>query len=502
VASAAFYVRVMDLEARPMHGDEANQAVKTGILLETGEYIYDPHDHHGPTLYFAAALSARLAGAADLAETTEFTFRIVPVLFAVATVLLLLFLGDGIGRPAVFCAAVLLTIAPAAVYYSRYFIQEALLVFFTLFTIGAAWRYTRKPGWGWALATGLSLGLMHGTKETWILALFAMVTAVPLTVLWTKWREGRTIESRAFFCTRHIVGGFALGTVVAFLLFSVFFTQWRGPLDSLLTYGNYVQRAGGAGLHDKPWYYYLALLAYFKRGLGAPWSEAFVLIMAAVGIAAALWEKETTDRRLALPRFLAFYTAILIAVYSIIPYKTPWSMLTFYHGLIILAGYGAVRAVFLARFRPVQITLALAIMGGAYHLAQQTTRANVTYPADTRNPYVYAHTSTAVKRLAKRLEDLAIVHPRGRSMLIMVIEPDGDYWPLPWYTRGFDRIGYSNVPETFGADVIIASPAIAETLSEASSEEYMIETHGLRPGVLLQALIRRDLWDRFIESRS
>ena len=37
---------------RPMHGDEANQAVRTGMLLETGRYDYDPQDHHGPSLYW------------------------------------------------------------------------------------------------------------------------------------------------------------------------------------------------------------------------------------------------------------------------------------------------------------------------------------------------------------------------------------------------------------------------------------------------------------------
>ena len=48
--AAAF--RVPRLTLRPVHGDEANQAVKTGILFDTGEYRYDPHEHHGPTLYY------------------------------------------------------------------------------------------------------------------------------------------------------------------------------------------------------------------------------------------------------------------------------------------------------------------------------------------------------------------------------------------------------------------------------------------------------------------
>ena len=45
-------LRLPRLDARPMHHDEANQAVKFGGLLETGQYHYDPADHHGPTLYY------------------------------------------------------------------------------------------------------------------------------------------------------------------------------------------------------------------------------------------------------------------------------------------------------------------------------------------------------------------------------------------------------------------------------------------------------------------
>jgi predicted membrane-bound mannosyltransferase len=50
----AGWLRLHDLGSRPMHADEANQAVKLGALLERGEYRFDPYDHHGPTLYYFA----------------------------------------------------------------------------------------------------------------------------------------------------------------------------------------------------------------------------------------------------------------------------------------------------------------------------------------------------------------------------------------------------------------------------------------------------------------
>ena len=54
--------RDMSIFNRTFHPDEANQAFTTGRLLETGVYRYDPKDHHGPTLYYAAAAVQKAAG--------------------------------------------------------------------------------------------------------------------------------------------------------------------------------------------------------------------------------------------------------------------------------------------------------------------------------------------------------------------------------------------------------------------------------------------------------
>ena len=57
--TAGLALRLARLDVRPMHHDEANQAVKFGALLERGEYRYDAHDHHGPTLYYLSLPDVR-----------------------------------------------------------------------------------------------------------------------------------------------------------------------------------------------------------------------------------------------------------------------------------------------------------------------------------------------------------------------------------------------------------------------------------------------------------
>ena len=130
--AAGLALRLARLDVRPMHNDEANQAIKFGELLERGEYVYDAFDHHGPTLYYLTLPVAWLRGQATLAATDEWTLRSLPVAFGAATILLLPLLPAGIGRATGASAAVLMAVSPAMVFYSRMYIQESMFACFAL----------------------------------------------------------------------------------------------------------------------------------------------------------------------------------------------------------------------------------------------------------------------------------------------------------------------------------------------------------------------------------
>ena len=70
---------------RTFHPDEANQAFTVGKLLETGQYVYRPEDHHGPTLYYAAAALQKAYGHDSTATLDGTLLRCTPLLFAVLT---------------------------------------------------------------------------------------------------------------------------------------------------------------------------------------------------------------------------------------------------------------------------------------------------------------------------------------------------------------------------------------------------------------------------------
>ena len=500
VTMSAFFVRLPGLENRPMHGDEANQAYKTGILIEDGTYTYDPHDHHGPTLYYLGMIASRISGNHTFAETTETDFRIIPVLFGTGLIALLLILRPAIPPLALVSTAVLIAISPAFVFYSRYYIQEILLVFFTLLAIGLGYRYLRSPSLPRALTLGIAFSLMHATKETAIIAYFAMT--VGLVAVFLSNRKSEDLARIKFSLKpAHLAAAVLAALTINILLYSAFFTHPRGPLDSILTYGNYFKRAGGAGLHDKPWYYYLQLLVYTNKGPGYWFSEAFPVLLGFIGITITLVKTRAhTVHPLLL--FIAVFTLTLTLIYSLIPYKTPWTVLSLYFGLLVMAGFAIHTIATALKPRPLKVVFALICLGAIYHLSYQTRLTSTTLAADVRNPYVYAHTSSAHLQLIDRIYGIQAIHPDPDSMRIYIIQPDADYWPLPWYLRNVQQVGFfGTIPDPPDADIIIAAPVTRSALAEKLTSDYHKEIGGLRPSILRDVYIRRDLWDAYMENR-
>ena len=530
--AAAF--RLPRLAQRPMHADEANQAVKSGRLYETGEYEYDVTDHHGPSLYWLTLPSLALSGTKDLAGSCETVYRIVPVIFGLGLIALLVLLADGLGRPATAVAALLTAISPAMVFYSRYYIQETLLVFFTLAALGCGWRYVRTRRLPWILAAGAAVGTMYTTKETWILSAAAAVAAAGLTWGLARLRnvspplpscrlrqagEGRGegtsgTRLRLFL---HSLAAVLTACLVAAAFFSMFGRNWEGPWKSICAYSNYFRRGSQQGEHSEPWYYYLQLLFAYRPSKRVFWSEGLIAVLAlAGGIAAFARRSPSTVHRPpstspALPRFLTFYTFLLTLLYSLVSYKTPWCALSFLTGMILLAGVGAAAIFRLLPSWPMKLMAAIVLAAGAGHLGWQAYQLNFDprYMADPLNPYVYAHTPPPLPRLAAQLDRLAERVPEGHDMWIQVVVTD-NYWPLPWYLRKFNekRICYWLDAKLWEQDRDHFPPPAILILSndiDHCNRETRLAGYGapfnwsLRPGVLIAVYVRKDLWPAFLE---
>ena len=508
ICLAAAAPRFRNLDRRPMHTDEAVHAVKFGNLLEKGEYRFDPHEYHGPTLNYFTLIPAFLRGERSLTSVDETTLRIVPAVFGTGLLLLLLLLVTGLGWSAMLWSAIITAVSPAMVFYSRYYIQEMLFVFFTFGMTAAGYRWLRRPAYSWAVLCGIFAGLMYATKETCIIPWGAMAVALAIVAIHSRW----SFQTRPVLPKLHLAAGFLSAALVSVLFMSSFFTNLRGIADSILTYRTYFLRASANPVHVHPWTYYFHVLGFWKTAGGPVWSEALILVLALFGIMAAFEKRRNSDRDSGLTRFLTVYALLMTAIYSLIPYKTPWNLLGFFHGLIMLAGIGT--ALLFERIRKPgrKAALIIILFAGSLHLANQSRLAVGRYDCDPRNPYVYAHPGRDVLDISNAVHRAAAASPAGLKLPVEIVFPNHDYWPLPWYFRDLPNTGwYDSVDRNApAAPVILTAPVFEKDLVRKLYEfpppgerslyvPLFNRTMDLRPGAEIEAYVRMDVWDRIPE---
>jgi len=282
----------------------------------------------------------------------------------------------------------------------------------------------------------------------------------------------------------------------------------------VLAYTTYFQRSYQNQLHIHPWYYYLDILTWMEGFEKLTWNEDIIVVLAGFGFIFAVANKHNLPLNRSLLRFIAFYTLTMIIVYSAIPYKTPWSMLGFLHVMILLAGVAIAVLIKISVDRWQKLLLGVVLVLCFIAQPVQAYFGSYRYYADTSNPYVYAHPVTDVFEITERIEEIARVHPDGRNVYIQVICPDGDYWPLPWYLRGFANVGWwSKVDEDMpSAPVIIASPSAEPALLK---KLYELPPPGqknlyvplfdsyteLRPTIELRGYVTKELWDKYLQNK-
>jgi predicted membrane-bound mannosyltransferase len=185
--------------------------------------------------------------------------------------------------------------------------------------------------------------------------------------------------------------------------------------------------------------------------------------------------------------FLAWYAVLMAAIYSMIPYKTPWLALNMWLPISLLAGL-AIKTLWNMpeKYPALRIAMpAFCVLVGAVAavlIAHDTRQRVFAHPADEANPYAYAHTSEDLLGLPDELAKLAqqdgIASPR-----IAVIAADP--WPLPWYLRHFSEVGFWQPGQHVGrADFYITSTEAADQYSDQLKESNP-EFFGERPGVLI-----------------
>lgn len=496
----ALVLRTHNLNERPMHTDEAVQALRFGQLLETGQYKYDPKRFHGPTLYYFTLPVAWLRGQENLQQIDEYTIRLVSAIIGSTLVLSLFWLRDGLGRIGLLYAGALITVSPAMVYFSRYYIQEMLLVAFTAGMLACGWRYYRDRRVVWVVAVGVFAGLMHTTKESCLISWLAIVVALiacRITAIRAQHKDTNDIGLIKSQTIKHGISACTAAVVVSVTFYSSFFSNLQGVWDSLASPFILSLEPG----HDKSFFYYIKLMIGLEGSPGIISSEiaiaGFALVAAFISFSED-WKSSPSNQ---FRRFLTYYTITVFAIYSLLPYKTPWLILNIQLGLLLMAGSGLDTIYNRSKKLLPRIGIAGIYLMALAFLFDGTLKASFRYGADERNPYAYAHTSSDVLEIEKRMKQLAELTLDGQDLSVKVISEE--YWPLPWYLRNFDQVGYwSEMPAHPDASVIIVSAGFQEALDKKLLKQYQVEFRGLRPGVILLVYIERELWNKYLNEFS
>ena len=482
---AAALLRLLFLTEKPLHHDEGVNGIFLATLFRTGFYHYDPSNYHGPSLYYLAVIPVAINNVFHWGHgLSTFAIRFVTAAFGVGTVWLILCLRRWLGTAGTLAAAAFATVSPGFVYFSRYFIHEILFVFFTLGII-VAWLWyeqTRKPRY--LMLASASAALLFATKETWIITVAVWIIAVPCTIFYLRLRQ-RADDSSADLLveandaaaasrdSKLWVKAALLFVAIGVLLYSSFFTNPKGVLDSVRTF-TYWTKTGQHGIYNRDWWTYLLWL----------WQEeAPILVLGGIGVLAALIRARS---RVAV--FCAFWTLGIFSAYSLVPYKTPWLALSLILPLALMAGYAIGQA-----YQPGLRALTVLIAGGAIvgSVYQAIDVSFVNYDNDAY-AYVYAHTNRDFLSLVNEVDSIAAANPAKKDIGISVVSPE--HWPLPWYLRDYTHVGYwGHMVETSEPIVIALKPQVPEVERQLGGKYRRFSTHDLRPGNTLVMYVRKDI---------
>jgi predicted membrane-bound mannosyltransferase len=267
----------------------------------------------------------------------------------------------------------------------------------------------------------------------------------------------------------------------------------QGAVDAIRTFFVYETVEG----HDKPFAYYINLLLMPVKSGGVWWFGTPVVVLALAAYIST-FRKDAVGRKTI--RFTAYAAVGHLLIYSLFGYKTPWLACLPWAHVCLLAGFAV--ADFAKRSNGMKTALAGLIVITLFSQFQQTRRAIGRYASDDRNPFAYVPTRRDAEALEIWLERMRGTIPPETLEPVAVVGVD--YWPLPWYLRSFERIGYWKTAsdEIAGLPLVFTMPETTADVMELLGETHVPVPRGLRAGVPVHLFVRKDIWKQWMEGSS
>jgi uncharacterized protein (TIGR03663 family) len=527
----AAIVRVAFLDIKPPHFDEGINGWFCDQMAKNGFYAYDPTNYHGPLHFYVLFVSLQLFG------RSLWALRLPVVLASLLTMFWIFLFRPFVGRTVCYLAALGMAISPGFIFYDRYSIHESWLVLFLIVTFWGILGIStsREPRYFWGFILGLTGMIL--TKETYIIHLAAFAAAGCLVLVLRRltpegrsWQPGVAsargaskgvanpdvaspraaksvanpgvaskappVEDRPQRQTRlpvrHIIGAILVGVTLIIFFYSGNFRYWRGLEGLYQTFLPWTKTAVDAAGHGKPDFDLFPLVPPFVAHVPALGALAnfklnwywirLLLDYEWFAVAGLLFSFRFFLGGNPALRFLAIYGLGVLLAYSIVPYKTPWCIISIAWPFLFL---GAALLEFIAKQsnRLVAVLVALPLFA---HAAWKSYDLNFVRFDNAKERYVYVQTFREYRNFVDPILEKGAKNPESKTKLSGLVLLSS-YFPIPWDLGEFPNIGYYNAdsawPQKLDADFIVVEEDKADKLEKGLKDRYFTKDFRLRDGM-------------------
>jgi uncharacterized protein (TIGR03663 family) len=466
VIAASFRIAFLDI--KPAHFDEGVNGWFADQMERNGYFRYDPTNYHGPLHFYALFLSQTLFG------RHLWALRLPAVIASLLAIWMALRFREHLGATTARIAALALAVSPAYVFYGRYSIHESWLVLFSLiFCFGLLGLWTKGERQSLFMLLAGASGMIL-TKETYIVHLGSFLLAGMVLSLLQKVLPSRPALpiSRQHWSWEDLANSSMLAALTIIFFYSGTFLDFSALNGLYETFAAWFHTGVAAAGHEKS-SYQLGPFNYYWVGLMARYEWPALL-----GLVLSFTYIFPSDARL---RYLAIYGCGVLLAYSLIPYKTPWCIISILWPFYFLLGAFANAATKLFDFEMPPAAAKVVLMISLVASTALSVRLNFFQFADEREPYVYVQTFPEIQTLTQPLLEMAAKDPRYYHLQGHILLES--YYPLPWMLGDFTRIGYykkDQPPEPLDADFVVAEIGQIEKIEAGLSREYYKRRFRLR----------------------
>ncbi len=312
-------VLLFDLGRRVLHQDEGGHGFELEEMLVNGVYKYNSKAYHGPIQFYVYFVFVSLFG------KDGWVLRLPIALLGLLNTYLVSCFGRYIGRRAALLGALAMAVSPALVYFSRFVDNDIGMVFFSLLIIRGFFGLWKEGKSKYLWYAGFGLVGMIVLKETFVINVAGMVAATGY--LWV-FRSTAAKEDRFPAPQKWTPGEFGLVVLsclfIVVLLYSGMFRNFPGIPEFFKSF--LASCKIGTEISTQPPNYWLKLLMTHEPA-------------GVIGLLAMLFYAFLPGPLYV--RWLALYGLFSLAVYSAIPYKTPWLCTNFVWPMLVLFGSAA-----------------------------------------------------------------------------------------------------------------------------------------------------------------